>query len=155
MRALVQQHGHGAVGGFGRRLLSRSTPYRFDHTSNPLPPAAASAAPPASSSDPLHGVARVPEDSLERVPYEEEHDTAPFHTLTDAQSSVVVCLYPTTVSVYAPSEGLATPFHFDHVWLRDVCRDESSVDPASQQKLFHTTDIPIPHKDTHYSLLSQ
>lgn len=43
----------------------------------------------------------------------------------------------------APNSGVTQPFVFDYVWLRDACRSPESVHPSTQQKLFHTTDVPI------------
>lgn len=62
-------------------------------------------------------------------------------TIKDVDSGITVTLHPTTVALTAPSFGVHEPFHFDHVWLRDACQEQSSVEAASKQKLFHTTDI--------------
>lgn len=64
-------------------------------------------------------------------------------TLRDPDSDVQIHLYPTSIALSAPSLGVDQPFHFDHIWLRDVCEHPSSVEPASKQKLFHTSDISL------------
>lgn len=64
--------------------------------------------------------------------------------LKDPASDVVVTLHESSLSLTAPSLGLTKPFHFDHVWLRDACSEESSVQSSTKQKVFHTSDVDIP-----------
>lgn len=74
----------------------------------------------------------------------------PLHTVCDVQNDITINVFPSSLSLCAPSYGLEHPFHFDHVWLRDICTEPSSVESATQQKLFHTSDIHIPtDKDSH------
>jgi hypothetical protein len=79
----------------------------------------------------------------------------PLQTLQDKQSGVVVKIYPSTVSIQCSAKGLADEYHFDHVWLRDICTEANSLDQHTQQKLFHTSDIHIPLQDDNNGLLHQ
>lgn len=82
-------------------------------------------------------------------------DAAPLQQLHDEQSGVTVKVYPSTVSIQAPKEGLQNEFHFDHVWLRDICTEAESVQPDTRQKLFHTSDIHTPSRKTKLGLLDR
>ena len=75
--------------------------------------------------------------------------------LEDEQSGVTVTVYPTTVSLRCPRLGLSDEYHFDHVWLRDVCMEGNSVEKDTRQKLFHTSDINIPSADSSTGLLNE
>ena len=66
-----------------------------------------------------------------------------FKTLRDPDSDVQIQLHSSSIALFAPSYGINEPIHFDHIWLRDVCEHPSSVEPASKQKLFHTSDISL------------
>lgn len=81
-----------------------------------------------------------PPTSLGATPIE---SSQPVKILNDPDSGLQIQLYPSSIALFAPSIGLDTPFHFDHIWLRDICQDPSSVEPASKQKLFHTSDISL------------
>lgn len=75
--------------------------------------------------------------------------------LVDEHSGVTVTVYPTTVSLRCPRLGLCDEYHFDHVWLRDVCMEGNSVEKDTRQKLFHTSDINIPSADSSAGLLNE
>lgn len=78
-----------------------------------------------------------------------------FQELRDQQSDVIVKVYPTSVSLQSPTRGLVEEFHFDHVWLRDICSEANSVEKDTKQKLFHTSDIAIPSQDSTTGLLHE
>ncbi|KAK0524234.1 Protoheme IX farnesyltransferase, mitochondrial [Tilletia horrida] len=52
-------------------------------------------------------------------------------------------VHESSIALTAPSLGLTEPFHFDHHWLRDASPHPRDLDPATSQKLFHTSDVPI------------
>lgn len=79
----------------------------------------------------------------------------PLQTLHDVKSGVTITLYPSTVSLIAPQHGLTEEFHFSHVWLRDICTEENSIDKDTKQRLFHTSDIHIPAHDSPIGLLDR
>lgn len=64
------------------------------------------------------------------------------YTLSSPSSDVKVDVSAHGIELYAPSRGVPKPFALDYIWLRDVCQAPGSVQAASQQKLFHTSDIP-------------
>ena len=65
------------------------------------------------------------------------------YTLRDEDADVTVDVGQHGVQMRAPSYGLSEPYELDYVWLRDACRAPTSVQASSQQKLFHTSDIPL------------
>ncbi|WFC94903.1 heme o synthase [Malassezia brasiliensis] len=65
------------------------------------------------------------------------------YTLRDGDANVTVNVGQHGVQVHAPSYGLSEPYELDYVWLRDACRAPTSVQASTQQKLFHTSDIPL------------
>ncbi|UZJ51925.1 hypothetical protein CBS101457_001245 [Exobasidium rhododendri] len=64
--------------------------------------------------------------------------------LSHQQSGTTIKVYATSLSLQCPAHGLQEEFHFDHVWLRDICPEANSVEKDTRQKLFHTSDIFIP-----------
>jgi hypothetical protein len=75
--------------------------------------------------------------------------------LQHEQSGLVVKVYPSSVSLQGPSQGLHEEFHFDHIWLRDICTEENSVEKDTKQKLFHTSDVHIPGENSQFGLLAK
>lgn len=75
------------------------------------------------------------------------------YTMRVPHTDVDVDVRADGIALRAPSSGLAHAFHFDYVWLRDACRDAASVHPSSQQKLFHTSDIPLVSEDAGETLV--
>ncbi|CEH12734.1 related to cox10-farnesyl transferase [Ceraceosorus bombacis] len=66
-------------------------------------------------------------------------------TLYDSDLDATIVIHPDTVSIVSPSNCIHRPFHFDHVWLRDACTEQgASLQLGSGQKVFHTSDVPIP-----------
>lgn len=65
------------------------------------------------------------------------------YTLTVPGTDTRVHVGLSNVTLEAPAAGVTQPFVFDYHWLRDACRTPTSVHPSTQQKLFHTTDVPL------------
>lgn len=82
-------------------------------------------------------------------------DKEPLQILYDEQSGVTITTYPSTVSITSPKHGLTNEYHFHHVWLRDICTEANSIEQATKQKLFHTSDIHIPSSDSTIGLLNE
>ncbi|PWN53692.1 hypothetical protein IE53DRAFT_404513, partial [Violaceomyces palustris] len=73
------------------------------------------------------------------VPSSIKNDPPALHV---AGTDITIKLFPSSISIESFTLGLS-PFHFDHVWLRDACQGEGSVHASNKQKLFHTSDIPL------------
>ncbi|WFD34997.1 heme o synthase [Malassezia cuniculi] len=65
------------------------------------------------------------------------------YSLSVPSSDARIHVGSTGIVLEAPTAGVTQPFVFDYVWLRDACRSAESVHPSTQQKLFHTTDVPL------------
>ncbi|WFD32334.1 heme o synthase [Malassezia sp. CBS 17886] len=76
------------------------------------------------------------------------------YTLRVPQSDASFHVGRSSVVFHAPSQGVVRPTALDYVWLRDACREPGSVHASTQQKLFHTSDIPVPDGARGESLLA-
>lgn len=82
-------------------------------------------------------------------------ESEPLQTIDDATSNSIIRVYPRTISLQCPKYGLVDEYHFDHIWLRDICTEANSVQQDTKQKLFHTSDIHMPPSNSKLGLLNR